>query len=84
MGNRDLVGYCAAPQITKLFANGTIDDVCTLQEAVTFRNRLREIGDDRFIEETIEAGTITAKKLCTAFGIRPPPFLEDAPDVSHA
>ncbi|MCJ1356595.1 MAG: NAD-dependent histone deacetylase sir2 [Icmadophila ericetorum] len=59
------------------------DEICTLQEALAFRNRLREVGDDKFIEETIEAGTITAKKLCTAFGIRPPPFLEDAPDNAY-
>ena len=28
----------------------------------------------------MEAGIITAKKLCTAFGIRPPFFLEGQPD----
>ncbi|KAI9874872.1 MAG: NAD-dependent histone deacetylase sir2, partial [Pleopsidium flavum] len=32
---------------------------------------------------TVEADTITAKKLCTAFGIRPPQFLEDAPDTAY-
>ena len=57
-------------------------DSCTLDEALTFCRRLRQVGEDQFIIETIEAGTITAKKLCTAFGIRPPAFLEGAPDVS--
>ena len=56
-------------------------DACTLSEALAFRKRLREVGDDQFIIETLEAGVITAKKLCTAFGILPPAFLEGAPDV---
>lgn len=32
------------------------------------------------MEETIAQETVTAKKLCTAFGILPPLFLEGAPD----
>lgn len=31
----------------------------------------------------MEAGKITAKKLLTAFGIRPPPFLEGEPDEAY-
>jgi NAD-dependent histone deacetylase SIR2 len=38
------------------------------------------VGGDRFLDETVNAGTITAKKLCTAFGIRPPLFLEGGTD----
>ena len=57
-----------------------VDGACTLEEAQVFRKRLRTIGGDRFLEETIHAGVITAKKLCTAFRIRPPFFLEGAPD----
>jgi len=56
-------------------------DACTLEEALAFRKRLRLVGEDQFILETIEAETITAKKLCTAFGIRLPLFLEGQPDV---
>jgi NAD-dependent histone deacetylase SIR2 len=56
-------------------------DACTLEEALAFRKRLRLVGEDQFILETIEAEKITAKKLCTAFGIRLPPFLEGQPDV---
>lgn len=56
-------------------------DACTLEEALAFRKRLRLVGEDQFVIETIEAETITAKKLCTAFGIRPPSFLECQPDV---
>ncbi len=56
---------------------------CTLEESLAFRKRLRLIGGDRFISETVEAGTITAKKLCTAFGIRPPFFLDGEPDEGY-
>ena len=52
----------------------------TLQEALIYRKRLKAVGEDRFLEETVNAGIITAKNLCTAFGIRPPSFLEGAPD----
>ncbi|MCJ1399840.1 NAD-dependent histone deacetylase sir2 [Xylographa trunciseda] len=58
-------------------------EACTLEEAIAYRKRLRMVGDDQFIIETIEAGTITAKKLCTAFNIRPPAFLEGAPDIAY-
>ncbi|KAI9698939.1 MAG: NAD-dependent histone deacetylase sir2 [Candelina mexicana] len=58
-------------------------DACTLNEALAFRKRLRTIGEDRFVLETVEAGTISAKKLCTAFGIRPPTFLEGSPDEAY-
>lgn len=48
-----------------------------------FRKRLHEIGKAAFVEETIAQETVTAKKLCTAFGIMPPTFLEGAPDESY-
>ena len=48
-----------------------------------YRKQLRAVGEERFIATTVEAGAITAKKLCTAFGIRPPPFLEGAPDEAY-
>lgn len=41
---------------------------------------MRLVGEDCFLAETVEAGTISAKKLCTAFGIRPPFFLEGQED----
>ena len=58
-------------------------DACSLAESLGYRNRLRFLGEEAFINETIEAGTISAKKLCTAFGIRPPSFLEGAPDHAY-
>ncbi|KAJ6017630.1 NAD-dependent protein deacetylase h.t1.c1 [Penicillium sp. IBT 35674x] len=56
---------------------------CTLEEAVAFRKRLHDVGKVAFVEETIVLETVTAKKLCTAFGIRPPEFLENAPDEAY-
>ncbi|KAL9130311.1 MAG: hypothetical protein Q9175_007057 [Cornicularia normoerica] len=59
------------------------DGSCTLEDSLAFRKRLRLIGGDRFVAETVEAGAITAKKLCTAFGIRLPFFLEGEPDEAY-
>lgn len=61
----------------------TDEAACTLEEAQAYRKLLRAIGAEKFIQETVEAGSITAKKLCTAFGIRPPAFLEGAPDEAY-
>ncbi|KAK2755927.1 NAD-dependent histone deacetylase sir2 [Arachnomyces sp. PD_36] len=60
-----------------------VPDACTFEEATAFRRRLHSIGKAAFVEETIAKETITAKKLCTAFGIMPPPFLEGAPDKAY-
>lgn len=35
------------------------------------------------MEETIVRDAVTAKKLCTAFGIVPPAFLDGAPDEAY-
>ncbi|KAI9789983.1 MAG: NAD-dependent histone deacetylase sir2 [Peltula sp. TS41687] len=59
------------------------DDACTLEEAIKYRKQLRLLGEDEFLKVTLEAGKITAKRLCTAFGIRPPAFLEGAPDDAY-
>ncbi|KAJ5089495.1 hypothetical protein N7532_008179 [Penicillium argentinense] len=61
--------------------NGLVPGACTLEEAIAFRQRLHAIGKAEFVEETIVRETVTAKKLCTAFGIMPPAFLEGAPDA---
>ena len=55
-------------------------DCCTREESVAYRRRLRLIGADAFQSETIGNNTITAKKLCTAFGVLLPPWLEGATD----
>lgn len=61
----------------------TVPEACTLEEAVAFRRRLHEIGKAAFVEETIGRETISAKKLCTAFGFLPPAFLEGSPDEAY-
>ena len=53
------------------------------EEAQAIRQRLRLIGQDRFIRETLESGLFSAKKLCTAFGARIPFFLEGSPDEAY-
>ncbi|RFU35328.1 hypothetical protein B7463_g963, partial [Scytalidium lignicola] len=58
-------------------------DACTLEEAVVYRQQLRTFGPEEFCKRTVEAGTISAKKLLTAFGLRPPPFLEGSPDDAY-
>lgn len=64
-------------------SDSVVPNACTLEEAVAFRERLHEIGKAAFVEETIGRDTVTAKKLCTAFGIMPPAFLEGAPDEAY-
>lgn len=44
---------------------------------------LRSLGPEEFCKRTVDAGFITAKKLLTAFGIRPPVFLEGSPDDAY-
>ncbi|KAI8626478.1 DHS-like NAD/FAD-binding domain-containing protein [Xylariaceae sp. FL1651] len=58
-------------------------DACTPEQAVTYRQQLRAIGPNEFCELHIDSGSITAKKLLTAFGIRPPSFLEGLPDEAY-
>ncbi|OBT54629.1 hypothetical protein VE04_05928 [Pseudogymnoascus sp. 24MN13] len=56
-----------------------------------FEDALEEIGDGELqggddvctLEEAQRAGKVTAKKLITAFGIKPPAFLEGAPDIAY-
>ncbi|TVY16489.1 NAD-dependent protein deacetylase [Lachnellula arida] len=56
---------------------------CTYDEAIQYRNDLRTFGPEKFCSRTIEAGTITAKKLLTAFNLRPPPDMEGLPDDAY-
>lgn len=48
-----------------------------------YRNQLRALGPEEFCRRTIEAGAITAKRLLTAFGVRPPDFLEGHSDDAY-
>jgi NAD+-dependent protein deacetylase SIR2 len=48
-----------------------------------YRKMLREEGTAKFILETITRQQISARKLCTAFRIEPPRFLEGQPDSAY-
>lgn len=64
--------------------NGNDDaDVCTPEEASRLRRELREQGPAVFCERTVDAGRYTAKKLLSAFGLRPPTFLEGEDDEAY-
>ncbi|KAK4164505.1 DHS-like NAD/FAD-binding domain-containing protein [Cladorrhinum sp. PSN259] len=58
-------------------------DVCTAEEAQKFRQLLRSEGPQVLIKRYVHTNLITAKKLLTAFGIRPPAFLEGAEDHAY-
>ncbi|XXG95694.1 NAD-dependent histone deacetylase sir2 [Hypoxylon texense] len=53
------------------------------EQAVRYRQQLRAVGPQEFCRLTVDSGVITAKKLLTAFGIRPPAFLEGQPDDAY-
>ncbi|KAH8598830.1 DHS-like NAD/FAD-binding domain-containing protein [Bisporella sp. PMI_857] len=53
-------------------------NTCTLEEAGYYRRLLRSIGPQEFCAQTVESGSVTARKLLTAFGIRPPEYLVES------
>jgi len=53
---------------------------CTAEEARALRQRLHEVGISQFVMENITSEKMTARKLCTAFGVKIPTFLDDSPD----
>lgn len=56
---------------------------CTEEERKYYVNRLHDVGVEQFVSETVEAGAITAKKLMTAFGARPPAMFDGSPDERY-
>ncbi|KAF5017156.1 hypothetical protein F66182_10947 [Fusarium sp. NRRL 66182] len=57
--------------------------VCTPEEASRLRRELREYGPAVFCQRTVDAGHYTARKLLSAFGIKPPAFLDGEPDDAY-
>lgn len=55
---------------------------CTAEESVLYRRLLHQAGVQEFIRQTLETGEVSARKLCTAFGLRVP-FLEGRPDEAY-
>ncbi|KAG6011512.1 hypothetical protein E4U43_008265 [Claviceps pusilla] len=58
-------------------------DMCTSEEAIRLRRELREQGPAVFCQRTVDCGRYTAKKLLTAFTLKPPAFLEGQPDEAY-
>ncbi|KAK4190785.1 DHS-like NAD/FAD-binding domain-containing protein [Podospora australis] len=58
-------------------------NACSREEAGGFRRLLRAVGPEVLIEQTVNAGLITAKRLLTAFGIRPPECFDGAKDEAY-
>ena len=75
----------AIPQIRghRLKIAAVSEDTCCQAEAALFRQQLRNIGPAEFCRITVEAGVISAKKLLTAFGMRPPLRLAGQPDEAY-
>jgi len=55
-------------------------DIFTPDEGRHIRQQLHELGPDQFVMEYITSGRFTARKLCSAFNIKLPVFMEDMPD----
>jgi NAD-dependent histone deacetylase SIR2 len=51
-------------------------DRCTKEEGAQLRARLREVGVERFVEETLDSERYTPLKLLSAFGIAVPPMFD--------
>ena len=64
-------------------ANCLEPDACSPEESTRLRRELREQGPAVFSQRTVDAGRYTAKKLLTAFGIKPPAFLDGEPDEAY-
>ncbi|KAK0377381.1 Sir2 family protein [Colletotrichum limetticola] len=67
----------------KLSSDVKDPDSCTPDEAMGLRHQLRALGPAEFCRRTVDAGRYTAKKLLSAFGLKPPAFLEGAEDEAY-
>lgn len=54
-----------------------------MEEAGRYRQLLRTVGPEEFCRQTVEEGGVSAKRLLTAFGLRPPPYLDGSPDEEY-
>lgn len=61
----------------------TAAETCTPEESSRLRRELREQGPAIFCQRTVDCGRYTAKKLLSAFSIKPPAFLEGEPDEAY-
>lgn len=78
------VAKCSkSPKASLTHLQLTGPDTCTPEEACRLRRELREQGPAVFCQRTVDAGRYSAKKLLSAFGIRPPAFLDGQPDEAY-
>ncbi|EGX53289.1 NAD-dependent histone deacetylase sir2 [Orbilia oligospora] len=63
--------------------DGSGAEFCTPEECQYYKDLLRRVGSRAFVDQTVSNGSITAKKLLTAFGLRPPAFLEGSLDSAY-
>lgn len=74
------------PASTASTTDGTLtpsETPCTPEESARLLRELREIGPAVFCERYVDSGRYTARKLLSAFNIRPPAFLDGQPDEDH-
>jgi NAD-dependent histone deacetylase SIR2 len=53
------------------------DTVCSKEESDQLRKRLRDVGVEQFIRETLMSGKYSALKLCSAFRVVVPGYTEE-------
>ncbi|KAF2094491.1 SIR2-domain-containing protein, partial [Rhizodiscina lignyota] len=58
-------------------------DVCSPEECAYYKAKLHQYGLEDFVRRTISTHVITAKKLCTAFGVNPPPYVYCCSDEAY-
>jgi len=58
-------------------------EICSIHEAIHFRQLFREVGPLVFLERTVQANVISARKLLTAFGLRLPLRFHSRPEDVH-
>ncbi|KXJ89715.1 DHS-like NAD/FAD-binding domain-containing protein [Microdochium bolleyi] len=63
--------------------NAGSTDIIPPQEAAVLRQQLRALGPVEFYTRHIESGNYAAKRLITAFGVKPPAFLEGCDDDAY-
>lgn len=56
---------------------------CMPDECNFYKRRLHELNITDFVKEYVGSGRVTAKKLLTAFGYRPPAFMEGCEDSAY-
>jgi NAD-dependent histone deacetylase SIR2 len=59
------------------------DQVCSKEESEHLRKRLREVGIEQFIRETLISGRYSALKLCSAFRVNVSAFAENDEALYH-